>query len=123
MTARTLGLVVVVAYAWWATSLRPFTSAVLAATLVGGLAAIAVGARLSRRTTAGGVVPGERPGAVVWWMLLAALGAWELAAYLQLPRADHPTLSSLANALLDNHGIRALAMVVWLALGTRIRSR
>ena len=47
--------------------------------------------------------------------MLVALGAlWQLAAYLQHPREVHPTLSSLANALLDSHPARAAAFVLWI---------
>jgi hypothetical protein len=51
------------------------------------------------------------------WAVLAALAAaWQLAAYLQHPRHDHPTLSSLTNAALDSHAARAAAFVAWLAV-------
>ncbi len=47
--------------------------------------------------------------------VLVALGAlWQLAAYLQHPGEAHPTLSSLANALLDSHPARAAAFVLWI---------
>ncbi|HKY67308.1 MAG TPA: hypothetical protein VJM49_13095, partial [Acidimicrobiales bacterium] len=50
-----------------------------------------------------------------WGVLAAAAAVWQLAAYLQQPRHDHPTLSSLANAVLDSHAARAGAFVAWLA--------
>jgi hypothetical protein len=51
------------------------------------------------------------------WAVLAALAAaWQLAAYLQHPRHDHPTLSSLTNAALDSHAARAASFVAWLAV-------
>ncbi len=53
----------------------------------------------------------------VWAVLLAAVVAWEVIAFLQHPRAQHPTLSSLANEVLADHPLRALAMLVWLGLG------
>jgi hypothetical protein len=49
--------------------------------------------------------------------LLVALAAWELAAYLQHPRAAHPTLSSLANLVFDGHAVRAAAFALWMAAG------
>ena len=113
---------VALAFAWWATSLRPFTAPALGATVIGGVAALAAGFGLSRRAGGGGV-PVRRPGAAVWCVLLVALAAWELAAYVQLPRSEHPTLSSLANGVLANHPARALALVLWLVLGTGIGSR
>jgi hypothetical protein len=47
-------------------------------------------------------------------VLAAAAGAWQLAAYLQHPRADHPTISSLTNEVLDSHLARAAAFIVWI---------
>ena len=54
-------------------------------------------------------------GVAVWLVLAVALGAWQLASYLQSPRDEHPTLSSLTNAALDSHPARAAAFVAWLA--------
>jgi len=42
---------------------------------------------------------------------------WELQAFLQRPRAGHPTISSLTNDLLQGHLPRAGAMLLWLAAG------
>ena len=101
------------AYGWWAVSRPPFSGAATAAVLLAGAAAAAAGALSPRR---------DRPrvdaaGWGAWVVLAAAAGLWQLAAYVQLPRHDHPTLSSLANALLDSQPARAAAFVVWV-LGT-----
>ena len=48
-----------------------------------------------------------------WAVVLVAGGLWQLAAYLQHPRHEHPTLSSLANGLLDSQPARAAAFLVW----------
>ena len=114
-----LGVVGVVAYAWWATGLRPFTRPVLAATVSAGLVVIAVGA--SRRLPA----PADRRTgrAAVWGALLAVLAAWEVASFLQHPRADHPTLSSLLDSVLADHPARALAFLVWLSVGVDLSRR
>jgi len=99
------------AYAWWATGLRPFTAPALAAVLLGGLAVMAFGARRLRMRP---VVPAPRhPGR--WAILGAAVGVWELASFLQHPRSEHPTLSSLANLLFESHPVRAVALLAWLA--------
>lgn len=102
--------VVVVAYAWWVVSLQPFSGKATAAVLVSGVSASAVG-RARRR-------PGRRWGsttAVGPWAGLAVLAvALELLAWVQHPRADHPTLSSLTNAMLDSQPARAAAFVLWL---------
>ena len=74
----------------------------------GGVAAVVGGCRPARRFAA---VDARR--ALPWAVLVAAGGAWQLAAYLQQPREDHPTLSSLLNGLLDSHPARAAAFAVW----------
>lgn len=58
------------------------------------------------------------------WALLAALTAvWELQAFLQHPRDEHPTLSSLSNDLLSSYPARASALVLWLAAGIWLARR
>ncbi len=110
-------------YAWWATSLRPFTSGALVATLAGGLVAVAAGSALRPAPHSAPTVSDRDRGRTGWLVVLVAVAGWELAAFLQHPRAEHPTLSSLANELLGNHPVRALAMVVWLVVGLRIARR
>ena len=109
-------------YAWCTTGLRPFTGPALGAVLAGGIAAVAVGTGLGRHGSTDGPArsdAGTRP----WLVLLVAAVAWELAAYLQRPRSEHPTLSSLANGAFGSHPVRALAMTAWLVLGVRIMRR
>ena len=64
------------------------------------------------------IYPGELTpllrAAAPWVVLVVALLAWQLAAYVQHPRSDHPTLSSLTNTALDPRPIRALAFAAWL---------
>ena len=106
-----------VAYAWWVAGLRAFTWPALVAVGVAGAAAIVAGTR-GRRP------PARLPrGTLVWAVLLALLAGWELAAYLQSPRADHPTLSSLADPVLDWRPARALAFLGWFALGVDLARR
>lgn len=62
-------------------------------------------------------------GAWVWGLLAGALGLWELQAFLQHPRRDHPTLSSLSNDLLRSPSSRGVAFAVWLALGLWLARR
>jgi hypothetical protein len=102
-----------VAYTWWAVGLAPFSAQATAAVVLAGVAAMAVGQRQRRprRSPADGDVSRIAP----WAVLAAVAGAWQLAAYLQHPRADHPTVSSLANELLDSHPARAAAFLVWIA--------
>ncbi len=107
---RAIGAVLVLAYAWWVVSLPPFSRSATAAVVLAGAAAGGVG-RLTTR-------PRERRSPVrtvgPWVVLAATGGAWQLAAFLQHPRADHPTLSSLANQLFASHPARGAAFVLWL---------
>jgi hypothetical protein len=113
---RAFHLAVVVglgAYAWWTVGLAPFSAQATAAVVLAGVGAMAVGQRQrrSRRSTA----HDDESGIAPWVGLAAVAGAWQLAAYLQHPRADHPTVSSLANELLDSHPARAAGFLVWIA--------
>lgn len=60
---------------------------------------------------------------MAWAVLFALLAGWELAAYLQHPRADHPTLSALADHLFDWRPARALGFLAWMAVGADIARR
>lgn len=99
-------------YAWWAVGLAPFSAQATAAVVLAGVAAMAVGGRERRRRSP---TDGNVSGIAPWAALAVVAGAWQLAAYLQHPRADHPTVSSLANELLDSHPARAAAFLVWIA--------
>jgi hypothetical protein len=108
----TVGLTVG-AYAWWATGLRPFTLPSLIAVLAAGGVAAALGAALIPRD----VGPFPLRHREVWVGLVAALGLWELVSFVQQPRSDHPTLSSLTNTLFESHPVRTVGLVVWFILG------
>jgi len=111
-TAGLLGLAVGV-YAWFASGLQPFTLPSLVTVVGGGVVAMVVGSRLPhvRHSTSVPAVGGAWP----WLALTAALAAWELQSFVQHPRHDHPTLSSLSNTALASHGPRAVALLAWLA--------
>ncbi|MDP9442796.1 MAG: hypothetical protein M3P34_11620 [Actinomycetota bacterium] len=87
--------------------------------LLSGVAAGVVGARLRHPERQQRQVPA----AGAWAGLAAAAAGWELAAYLQHPRVDHPTLSSLANAALDSSPARAVAFVLWLLAAAELARR
>lgn len=108
-----------VGYGWWAVGLPPFTATSVIAVVGAGVVAMVAG---YVRQPAGRLPP-LAVGAVGWLVLLAALGAWQLLAYVQEPRSAHPTLSSLANAALDTRGGRTLAFVAWLVGGHRLARR
>lgn len=59
----------------------------------------------------------------MWGLLAGAIAVWELQAFLQLPRRNHPTLSSLSNDLLQSPSSRAAALLLWLALGAWLARR
>lgn len=102
--------VAVVAYSWWVVSLPPFSGMATAVVLLSG-----VGVSLAGRARREPHEPRPpSPGAGAWAGLLAVAVAWEVMAYVQHPRADHPTLSSLTNTLLDSHPARAAAFILWL---------
>jgi hypothetical protein len=116
---RLVGAVAAGAYAWWAVSRPAFSASATGAVLVAGVAAVAAGARTRRP---------RRPVAAVrgwgaWAAVAAGTALWQLGAYLQHPREDHPTLSSLANGLLDSHPARAAAFVLWLAGAVHLARR
>jgi hypothetical protein len=108
------------AYGWWATGLRPFTTPALAVTLATGALVLAAGARAGwGRQRPAGEPNRATPtaGIWVWAVLVLALAGWEMAAFLQLPRSEHPTLSSLANLAFESHPVRAAAFALWMAAG------
>lgn len=100
-----------VLYAWWVTGLPAFSLVATVAVVGAGLVAALRPGRHHRRP----VGPVSPAGPVVWAVLLTALAAWQLAAFLQSPRAEHPTLSSMTNTALDARPARVLAVAGWLA--------
>lgn len=106
-------------YGWWAVSLPPFSATATAAVLLAGGVALVSGAYQPRR---------QRPeievrGAAAWAVLVVLGGLWQVAAYLQHPRDEHPTLSSLANGLLDSQPARAAAFALWIVAAVRLSRR
>lgn len=109
----------VLAYAWWATGRRPFTTTATLTVVGAGLAAMAFGQAGRRPNDARQALSGV----VGWLVLLVALAGWQLLAYVQEPRSEHPTLSSLTNTALDTRIGRALAFAAWLVAGSRLARR
>ena len=62
-------------------------------------------------------------GVFIWAIVCALLVGWELVAYFQHPRADHPTLSALAEPVIDWRPARAVAFIAWIALGADLSRR
>lgn len=116
---RAAGAAGVFAYAWWAIGRSPFTTTATLAVAGAGLAAMAIGQARRPQNEA----RPARAGAVRWVVVLVALAVWQLLAYVQHPRSEHPTLSSLANAALESHTARALAFAAWLVAASRLARR
>lgn len=103
--------VAAVAYAWWATGLRPFSLLATVAVVGAGVIAMVVASRYLRPR---GRVPVALREVLPWIVLFGALATVQLLAYSGSPRTEYPTLSYLANAALDTHVARASAFVAWL---------
>lgn len=116
---RAAAFLAVLVYGWWAVSLPSFSGLATSAILVAGLAGVIAGSAKRRPALRQAPISAAAP----WLMLALAACAWELQAYLQQPRYDHPTLSSLANALLDSHPARAAAFVLWLLTTVELARR
>jgi hypothetical protein len=59
-----------------------------------------------------------------WVVLFVAIVAWEVADYAaRASRADHPTLSSMLDAVDRHYGFKALVFFLWLCLGAAIVRR
>ena len=108
------------AYAWWTAGLRPYTWPALMAVAAAGIATIVLGTRRRRPSDPRAY---DARGAVIWGIVFAVLVGWELAAYFQQPRADHPTLSALVDPVINWRPARALAFLSWIALGADLSRR
>ncbi len=117
---RAAAFAVLIAYGWWATALRPFTAAATVA-VVGAGAAVMTWSAMHRHVQPRSGV--RRPGIVGWIILFGILAAWQGAAYWQHPRSEHPTLSSMTNAVLETHAAQALACTAWLLIAMRLAAR
>ena len=110
MGRRAAASLVVPAYAWWVVSLQPFSGTATAAVVLSAVGGTVAG-RVTRR-------PERRPASTArtgaWGALAALAVGWEVLAFVQHPRADHPTVSSLANSMLDSQPARVAAFVLWL---------
>jgi hypothetical protein len=59
-----------------------------------------------------------------WVVLAAVIVVWEVAEYAARgSRADHPTLSSMLDAVDRSYGLKALVFFLWLSLGAAIVRR
>ena len=110
-----MAVVAVFAYGWLVTGLPPF-STVATVAVIGSGALVALESGRHRRVIRPARDDVVTPRAAAAWALLAAtVAAWQVAALVQHPRVDHPTLSSLANDMLEPRPLRTVAFVGWLA--------
>src|SRR5262249_53131960 len=99
-------LVVVAAalvYSWIASGFRAFTHAEAIAVsiplIVAGIALLRARSRFDEEAEAREELP--RRGTWVWVSLVVVLLVWELVSFRLSPRIDHPTLSSIADAVMS----------------------
>ena len=112
------------AYAWWAVARAPFSGEAAAAVVLVGAVAMVVGTRQRPRRRASEPPAAATPPGIGRWVVLGAVAAaWQLAAYVQEPRADHPTLSSLTNGVLDSRATRTVAVVLWIVVARGLARR
>jgi xanthine/uracil/vitamin C permease (AzgA family) len=117
---KVAGAVVLVAYAALVASVRSFTWPALVLTAVAGVVVLVLA---TRRQAERSPATGPRRGIVLWAVLAAAVVAWELLAYFQSPRDDHPTISSMVDALEAHRPLRAVLFIGWVVLGRELARR
>jgi hypothetical protein len=116
---RALVVAALVAYGWWATALPAFSARAALAVVGAGVVAMGLGT-MHRRPSCGAI---ERRGLAVWLVLAVALAAWQLAAFVQAPRSTHPTVSSIANVVLETQPAQAIACAGWLLVAIKLAER
>ena len=120
--------IAVLAYGWWFTDREPFSEGAFRALLVpvGVLIVVAtvhrVRSKSGARDTATREAPLFRTAVVVWSVVVTAVVVWELIALRSLPRADHPTISSLVEGSEHHHLARLALYAAWVALGWTLAS-
>lgn len=115
-------------YALLASFTRPFTWGADVVTAVPLALAVVVTVRFTsavgRRSKEGRpavrqeqVAPRPARAGIFWAVPILAATGWELYCYANLPRAAHPTLSSLLDMLDATRGGKIVAFASWLVLG------
>lgn len=119
---RTLVAVIVVTYAWVASTAAPFSTRALVGVLIPGalLAAIAYG-RPPERIPAPEAV--DLTGLSYWIVCIALLFEWEASAVRDNSPWWHPSLTELITPMLGSHEIKAAAFVTWLCAGWALVKR
>ena len=116
----------VLAYAWIAAGLRPFTDPENLFVVLPMIPVVILAARRNRPAAAVPPAGWEiRPQrwALVWVALAVVLAVWELLALFSSPRDDHPTMSYLADRVMSTHPGRTAMFLVWLGAGAALALR
>jgi hypothetical protein len=106
-------------YALLAALCRPLTGPALVAVAVVGVPLFCAG--VWRRPVSAGPVGGRS--AAVWLGLVCVGVAFELGLWLGPNDTDHPTLSTLADPVLNTYAGRVLGYVAWIGSGVWLVTR
>ncbi len=122
---RTVLVVVLVAYALFAASTTAFTRSANIATAVPIVALVVlVVARWPLRARPLELGPDAGHPWRAWVCVFFAVVVWEVAEYAARgSRADHPTLSSMLDAVNRFYGLKVVVFFLWLYLGAAIVRR
>ena len=96
---------VLIAYGWWATALPAVHGRGDGARSWGRAQPPMTWSAIHRHVQPRSGV--RRPGIMGWIILFGILVAWQGAAYWQRPRSEHPTVSSMTNAVLETRSASA----------------
>jgi len=118
-----VALVAVAVYAWWAVGLTPYTTGSAVAVVGAGVTAMVARRQPQRPPPPPPPPPEPKRGTGAWLALAGVTAAWQLASFVQSPRDDHPTISSITNGLLDDHPTRAAAFTLWLLAARSLARR
>jgi hypothetical protein len=113
----------VVAYAWIAAGLRPFTWPENVFVALPMIPVVVLAARRNRPSDPMAPARSPQRGTIVWAGLALAVAAWELGALFSSPRDDHPTMSSIADWIMSVHAGRAAMVGAWLLVGAALALR
>jgi hypothetical protein len=120
LRTRRFALVVLLAaavYSWVAAGFRPFTTAEEVMVAIPAIVVFVFAWRPSRPSSPRAADGWARTSVVLWLGLVVVAVGWELMAFFSSPRADHPTLSVIADDIMSVHAGRASMFLLWLTLG------
>jgi hypothetical protein len=108
-------------YSWFVALTTAFTFRADAMTAIPLMIAaiVAIASRHDRNRRPGSAIPRtDAPRRLwPWWVVTTVTIAWEIFCFLELPRAKHPTISSLYDSASGTRLVKAALFLGWLALG------